>query len=68
MVPFRPAGKKTPLLPPLALAGEAPVTMERICCGVRAKPMLLLSASTMVVEGKVAELVFRATLTVLSMP
>ena len=28
---------------PLASAGELPVTIARICCGVRAKVMLLLS-------------------------
>src|SRR6202020_3523654 len=67
MLPLRPLGKKTPLLP-LGAAGDCPVTMERICDGVLAKPMLLLSASTIVVEAKVAELVLSATLTVLSMP
>jgi hypothetical protein len=56
MLPFRPFGKKTPLLP-LAVAGDVPVTIERICCGVRAKPMLLLSASTIVVEENVGEAV-----------
>src|SRR5580698_2668309 len=60
ILPLSPAGKKTPLLP-LEAAGETPVTIERICCGVLAKPMLLLSASMIVVEGKVAELVLSAT-------
>ena len=52
--PLSPAGKKTPVLP-LALAGEFPVTIESICPGVLAKQMLLLSASSTVVEGKVAD-------------
>ena len=50
MLPLRPAGKKTPVWG-LAAVGEVPVTMASICWGVLAKPMLLLSASTMVVEG-----------------
>ena len=46
MVPLRPAGKKTPLLVALP-----PVTIWMIWAGVRAKAMLLESASTKVVAG-----------------
>ncbi len=48
--------------------GEVPVTIARICCGVLAKQMLLLSASRMVVEEKVGAVPWSATIWVLSMP